>query len=191
MNRNYGKVMMEFIKCFFPVSIIAFLFSCSPSPKPEPGYEIFKTTLASQEYMGGGRYRAIELDSTLVVKYFGGHNSNPEGFFYGKIKQQKWDSIKSKLEELGKMILDTANKRIVDDRLIEIYIHSHEGIKHIAAPQSVLPKKFIIEFDSILNIYKYIGLSKTNDSLKFETTVQEYIPPLQQKIEFHPPRIKG
>ncbi len=191
MNRKSGKVIMEFIKFFFPVFIISFLFSCAPSPKPEPGNEIFKTTLASQEYMGGGPFRAIEMDSTLVLKYFGGRNSDPTGFYYGKIEQQKWDSIKVKLEELGKIILDTANKRIVDDRLIEIYIHSHEGIKHIAAPQSVLPKKFIIEFDSILNIYKYIGLSKTNDSLRFETKIQEYNPPLQQKIEFHPPRIKG
>ena len=85
--------------------------------------------------------------------------------------------------------MDTSFKRIVDDREIEMFIHSQTGVKHITAYQSTLPKSIVIEFDEILNLYKQIMLSKTDDSMKFETVVQEYNPPTQTKIVFVKPKV--
>ncbi len=169
--------------------ILSTFYSCFHSPQKEQQNDIFKITLASQEYMGNGPFMAIELDSTLILKYFGGHNSDPVGFYYGKISQLTWDTIQSKIEEIGNNPLDTSFKLIVDDREIEMFIHSQTGVKHIIAYQSRLPKNVLIEFDQILNIYKQIKLSKTDDSLKFETTIQEYNPPIETKIEFVKPKL--
>lgn len=177
------------MKCNLSVFLLlSILYSCVHSPEVEKQNVIYKITLASQEYMGNGPFRAIEIDSTLILKYFGGHNSDHVGFYYGKISQVTWDTIQSKIEKIGSNPLDTSFKRIVDDREIEMIIHSQTGVKHITAFQSTLPKSIVIEFDEILNLYKQIKLSKTDDSLKFETVVQEYNPPTQVKINFVKPK---
>ena len=165
------------------------LYCCVHSPLKEKQNNIYKITLASQEYMGDGPFRAIELDSSLLLKYFGGHNSDPVGFYYGKISQLTWETIQSKIEKIGNNPLDTSIRRIVDDREIEMFIHSQTGVKHITAYQSTLPKSIVTEFDEILNLYKQIKLSKTDDSIKFETVVQEYNPPTRVKIKFVKPTI--
>lgn len=158
--------------------------SCNQSADVDQKNDIFKVTLASQEYIGNGPFRAIELDSSLTLKYFGGHNSDQKGYYYGKVSQSTWDTIKDKIKRIGDQSIDTTYKRIVDDREIEFFIHTQTDVKHITAFQSTSPKSFVAEFDEILNIYKQVKLSSTDDSLKFETTVQEYHPAVQQKINF-------
>ena len=68
------------------------------------------------------------------------------------------------------------------NRKIEIVIHSNFPIKHFVVNASRLPDEFIKLIDQIINTYKNSTLTKTTDSLLFETTVQIFTPPYNQPI---------
>lgn len=169
---------------YFFYFFFLFIYSCINKPVRVLQSEIFKITLACEDYMGDGSLFALELDSSLNLKYYGGLNSNPIGYYYGNIKQDNWDTIEVLLKKINYQNLDSAYPSWLDNRKIEIVIHSKFPIKHVVANASRLPDEFIKLIDQIINIYKNSTIKKTSDSLLFETTVQIFKPQFNQTIHY-------
>jgi hypothetical protein len=168
----------------FPFYFFIFFWGCTNDNPNQINNEIYKITFASEDYMRQGPFIAIEIDNTLKLKYYGGLNSKPEGFYYGTITSGKWDSIIMMLNKMNYQNLDSIYPVMVDDRSIEMFIHANSDVKHILAQVSRLPEDVVARFDSIINIYKTINLEKTDDSLRFESHIQEFNPPTEQSIKF-------
>lgn len=174
---------------FLSVIVLIFFNSCIRTSPDQQTSNIKKITFASEDYFASGPFVAIEIDSTLNFKYYGGLNSNPSGFYTGTISQSIWDSISLSLNNIRYQFLDSCYPIMVDDRMIEMIVHTNKFIKHINACKSRLPSEVISTFDSILNIYKKIVLFKTTDSLIFESHVQEYHPvKVDTSIRFSKPK---
>jgi len=190
-GRHFGKpgtLTATFMKTstLLLVGIIC-LTSCNS--KPKVSLDIDSVTIAAQNYMGGGPFLAVKIEKSLNLEYYGGHNSDPIGFYTGKITPSKWNTIKQLLAGINYQSLDTAYPLLVDAAEIEIVIRSDQNITHILLPQSRLPSSAKDAFDEILSTYKSISLFSTSDSLRFETSIQEFQQPIEgQNIEFIPPR---
>jgi hypothetical protein len=171
------------------VLLLYLLIGCHNGSLRQKNNDINKITFASEDYMRHGPFLAIEIDSSLKLKYYGGRNSNPEGFYYGSISNELWDSIKSKLIKINYQNLDSVYPVMVDDRTVEMFIHRDSNVKHITANPTRISKDVIKCFDEIINTYKDINLKKTNDSLTFETNIQVfYQPPIEHNIKFEGPK---
>ena len=171
-------------KNYFFYFFFLLIYGCNNKPIRVLQSEIFKITLACENYMGDGSLFALELDSSLNLKYYGGLNSNPTGYYYGNITQNNWNTIEVLLKKINYQNLDSAYPTWLDNRKIEIVIHSKFPIKHFVANASRLPDEFIKLIDQIINTYKNSTLTKTTDSLLFETTVQIFTPQYNQPIYY-------
>jgi len=160
--------------------------------------EISKIEVATGDCFGPCQLTAISIDSQLTVNYFGGEllPGKPrkvfKGNFTGKINQELWDTLNSKLERINYKQLDTSYENSVDDQSLEMIVYySNNKIKHVRAQSASLPDSVRDVFYWVANAYKSVKLEPSNKQMKFNTTLQEYLlPPVKvDRVKF--PLIKS
>ena len=155
--------------------------------------EINKICIASGGCFGTCPKLAIEINSNLNYRFYGGGYSKLKGIYQGKIEQKNWENICESLEKIEYKKLDSSYSHSVDDLSIETIIYYSTNKKHIYAQESSLPDSVRKVLLNILETYKKVELSQISnneyDKFKFETEYQYGIspPPITEKIKFTPP----
>jgi len=152
---------------------------------------IYKISFATSGCYGKCPFLAIEIDSSLSYKFYGGRYTQRQGFFIGTITKEFWDSLNDKFEQTNFEHLDTLYNGTIDDMAIECYITNRQSKKLLYAQEMDLPDSVRIFFYWLMDTYKILELHKV-DTLAFETKIQfgqGPIPP-PKNMKFKPPRIE-
>jgi hypothetical protein len=127
---------------------------------------------------------AIEVDSSLRYRYYGGDYADPRGYAIGKVTQGWWDILNFKLEAMRYEELDTFYGGCADAMASETILHFHHKTKRITGEIPCLPYSLSEILISLIHSPEYIKLTPSTDTLPaFETRYQ--IPP--SFIEFKLP----
>ena len=144
---------------------------------------------------GGGLelspYIAIEIDSSLTYKFYGGEYSDIKGYFTGNVSQGFWDTLNIKFELVNYKQLDTSYEHTIDDPSTETILYFNNQRKHIRAQRGSLPDSLLNVFSWLMNSHKIVALTKTTDNaITFETKRQIPVPPpiMVDTIKFTPPK---
>lgn len=163
--------------------VLLFLYSCLfDKTYNTKTTDINKICIASGGCYGKCPKLAIEIDSTLNYRFYGGGFSEIKGIYKGKIEKSDWQNICESLDKIGYKKLDTLYSHSVDDLSIETIIYYSGKKKHIFAQELSLPDSVSKVFIKIINSYKKVKLTKESnndfDMFKFETKYQYGIPPI-------------
>src|ERR1700754_3027346 len=86
--------------CIVGLLITTVYAACSNHKLEARANEISKISFASGGCFGSCPFLAIEVDSSLNYKYYGGKYSEKQGYFTGRISPTLWDSINIKFEKI-------------------------------------------------------------------------------------------
>jgi|SRR5450631_3385153 len=154
--------------------------------------EISKISFASGGCFGPCPILAIEVDSSLNYKYYGGEHSEKKGYLTGRISPTLWDTINIKFEEVDFKHLDTAYQFTVDDLATQTSIFYSNKRKIINAQSSSLPKPVSDVLLWLMNSYKRINLTPSKDTIGFGSRLQYLllVPPPPPFKNFRVPRVE-
>jgi hypothetical protein len=165
------------------ISILT-LFACKSENKTEKNTKIDRIVLASGGCYGQCPYQALDITENLKVNYFGGEFSKFEGDYNSTIKQQIWDTICEKLNQMEIMECDSVYSHSLDDQSIELIIYYGNKKKHIKGQSASFPEELNALFYEIIHLTKTMDMKKSKKAYQFPTTYQkEY----ELLIDFIPP----
>jgi hypothetical protein len=172
--------------------VILTLFACADKKhEATKRYnQIQKVSFATGGCYGKCPFLAIQIDSSLSYKFYGGRYAEKQGFYTAKVTQEFWDSLNIKLEQANFNQLDTLYNATVDDMSIESYFTYGQTRKRLYGQEMDLPDSVRKVFYWLMDSYKNIQLTKV-DTLLLETKIQfgqGPIPP-PKIIKFIPPKI--
>jgi hypothetical protein len=157
--------------------LVLTLFSCQEKPASARQNKITKLSFATGGCFGECPFLAIEIDSTLEYKFYGGKYADLQGYYKGKISQTFWDSINMRFGLLQNRSLDT-NITSADDLSFQNIIHFGQYVKAIQRQEMELPKDVRDNFYWLMDSYKKVNLEKVADTFTFETVIQKGLPPV-------------
>jgi hypothetical protein len=151
---------------------IALFASCTNKNVKARNNEISKISFASGGCYGKCPFMAIEVDSSLSYKYYGGQYSDKPGFYAGKISTVLWDSINIKFEKVDFKHLDSSYQLSIDDLATQTVIDYGDKRKIITAQSASLPKNIDSVLTWIMYSYKKVNLIPSKDSINFYSRLQ-------------------
>jgi len=152
---------------------LMFLFaSCTSKKVKARNNEISKISFASGGCYGKCPFMAIEVDSSLSYKYYGGLYSDKPGYYTGKISAELWDSINIKFEKVDFKHLDTSYQLSIDDLATQTIIDYGNKRKVITAQSASLPRNVDSLLNWIMYSYKKVNLIPSKDSIDFYSRLQ-------------------
>jgi hypothetical protein len=157
--------------------ILAFSVSCNNYKRNSRQNDIKRIVFATGGCFGTCPIQAIDMDSSLTIRYHGIRYTDSIGFYTGITSIEFWDSLNIKFEGMNYSKLDSSYEQSVDDLSTEIYIFYNDNkIKHIYGQSASLP-------DSVMSVYKWLMKSieqmkftKVKDSLSFPTIIEKPLP---------------
>ena len=155
---------------------LSIVFSSCTEKTKKRNNEISRIVFATGGCYGHCPIQVIDIDSSLNFKYQGLEYSKYIGYYEGSFKQELWDSLNIELEKLNYNELDTIYSHSVDDLSTEIYIYNKNGIKHIYAQSSSLPKNVENFYEWFLERIQKLEMKNTNKKFIFQTTTEKPIP---------------
>jgi hypothetical protein len=155
--------------------------------KPQQNH-ISKIIFATGYCHGECPYQAIEIDSSLAYKYYGGEYARKKGYFQGIVDKGFWDSLNTDIEELGFWNLDTIYNNTVDDQSKEIIIYQGNKKKRIHGQDESFPKGLRQLFSKLYHSVDRVHITPFKDTINFESTLQEPLK-LIGEPSFHPKRL--
>lgn len=188
-NFNFRQFNLMTIRAIIILIIIASTFSCNYKRiKLQRPNEIYKIVFATGGCYGECPLQVFSIDSNLTIKYHGIKYTENKGFYIGTIDRYLFDTLNIKFENVNYKQLDSVYSGTVDDLSTELFIYYGDKMKHITSPLNDLPDTVQALYNWLLTTQKKFVLTKTNDSLTFETKI-EYGPPIMETIKFIPPTI--
>lgn len=148
--------------------------------------KITKVTLASSGCHGECPVMAIELNSSLNVKYYGGEFSKNKGFYTANISNNLWNDLSDKLLSIDLDKVDSTYDNNNDYDYYELVINSNKEIR-IKGYLIEMPDDLKKVIKDILNVQSQLLLKKSRDSLYFESDLQ-YSKPIVIQPKFPPPQ---
>jgi hypothetical protein len=176
------------IRAIIILIIIVSTFSCNNKrTKLQRLNEIYKIVFATGGCYGECPLQVFSIDSSLTIKYHGIKYTKNKGFYIGTIDKSLFDTLNIKFENVNYKQLDSLYSGTVDDLSTELFIYYGDKIKHITSPLNDLPDTVQALYNWLLTTQKKFVLTKTNDSLTFETKIVNGPPPIMETIKFTPP----
>lgn len=164
------------------ILLFCLLFGCTGTGGSSNQKDISRIIFATGYCHGECPFQAIEIDSSLAYKYYGGQYAKHKGYFQGVIANDYWDSLNSDLIKLEYWNLDTIYDNTYDDQSIEIIIYSGNHKKHIRGQNKSLPKNLQNLVTKLSYSVDLAKIKTTKDIIKFETTVQEPLDSVEPKF---------
>ena len=152
--------------------LLATYSSCTSKKLKIRSNEISKISFASGGCFGKCPFLAIEVDSSLSYKYYGGLYSDKPGYYTGRISTELWDSINIKFEAIDFKHLDTSYQFSIDDLATQTIIFYADRRKVINAQSASLPKPVDSLLKWIMYSYKKVNLIPSKDSIYFCSRIQ-------------------
>lgn len=169
------------------------MFACNNSrhEKNKRNNEIKKISFATAGCFGKCPFLAIEIDSNLSYKFYGGRFAKKVGFFKGTITQSFWDTLNLKFEQIKYKKLDSLYNSSVDDMPFETYITYGQKRKPLCGQEMSMPDSVREVLYWVMNSYKNINLTQV-DSFVLETSIQYGFGPIPppEILKFTKPKIK-
>jgi hypothetical protein len=134
---------------------------------------------------------AIEIDSSLTYKLFGGMHAPMTGYFTGSVSHGFWDTLNIKFEHIDYKQIDTLYDNSVDDLSTETILYFGNKRKHIYAQSASLPDSIMTVFRWLMSSYKNAALTKIKDGeILFETRIHNRLlpKPIFPSRKFLPPK---
>lgn len=150
--------------------LIVLLCSCKKSINR---HDITKITFASGYCHGECPFQAIEIDSSLTYKYYGGEWAENQGYFLGTIDKDFWDSLNTDVRNLKFEDIDSTSDNSPCDQSLEIIIYNGNERKYISNQEESLPKGVQYLFSKLHLSVGRAKLRATQDTIIFETTLQK------------------
>lgn len=167
--------------------IIATAFSCNDKKvNLQRKNEIHKIVFATGGCFGQCPIQVFSIDSSLTVRYSGVKYTKKNGSYSGSIDRALFDTLNIKLENVNYKQLDSTYDGTVDDLLTELIIYYGDEVKHITSSFNDLPDNVQVLYNWLLATQEKFVLTKTNDSLEFETKIEKGLPPIKQSVTFTP-----
>jgi len=163
--------------------------SCNDRKPMTRTYEISRISFASGGCYGHCPFLAIEVDSSLHYKCYGGLFSDKPGYYTGKISQELWDSIYDKFEKVDFKKLDTSYEFSIDDLATQTIIFYSNKRKVIRAQSASLPHSVDSVLTWLMYTYRNVDVIRSNDSLHFFTVLQYPSAPPPFVFKYDTPRV--
>lgn len=178
--------MMRF-KLIIIISILVLFFGCDS--KHGRQNEIKRVVFATGGCFGECPIQAIDIDSSLAVKYHGVQFTDSVGFFIGNISTDSWDSLNIMIENINYKELDSSYENSIDDLSTEIYIYYNNSVKHITGQSASLPDSVLTVYRWLMTEIKKLKIQPSKDTLTFPTMVEKPLRITLEKIKFIPPTV--
>ena len=133
-------------------------------------------------------FMAVEIDSSLNYKYYGGARADNKGYFTGNISEADWTNFNSLLDSLDYKHVDTGfNDLGIDEAGVELIIQSQNDKRHYFG--SVDKRDSLYKaYEWLIGSIQKVDLTKSNDTLQFETRYQyPPSPKIPDTLRFLPP----
>lgn len=155
-----------------------------------PKGQINRIEIATSGCLRGCPVVGICIDSSLTLRYYGGHKAKLQGFYTGTVTQGFWDTLNMKLKHINFKNLDTTEYLPLDGEDAEVIFYWNKQKRHIFKSIDDDPDSISHVVIWIANSYKRVELHKLKDSVSFETTFQFVRPPKPKidQVMFPPPK---
>lgn len=174
-------------RIFILLIITATAFSCNDKKvEHQRENEIHKIVFATGGCFGTCPIQVFSIDSSLAVRYQGLKYTDNIGSYVGSVDRALFDSLNIKFENVNYKQLDTTYSGTDDDLLTELFIYYGDEVKHITSTFNDMPVNVQVLYNWLLATQEKFDLTKTNDSLVFETKIQKGLPPIKQSVFFTP-----
>jgi len=147
---------------------------------PVPGRQIKSIEIATAGGLSVNPVVAIQIDSSLTLRYYGGRNAKPAGYYTGVVTQGFWDTLNIKLKKIDFKKLDTAQFYGMDEQVAEVAFYWGNHKRHIFKAIDGEPDSVSNTLKWIANSYKQVTLHHLKDSFKFETPFQALNLPIRK-----------
>jgi len=101
--------------------------------------QITKVCFATGGCYGNCPFLAVEIDSSLNYKFYGGKYADKPGYFTGKVSRGFWDTLNIKFERINYKQLDTSYEHSHDDLSTETVLYFDKQRKHIYGQSESFP----------------------------------------------------
>jgi len=152
--------------------LICLFYGCTEYKTSSKQNDIFKIIFASGYCHGECPFQAIEIDSSLTYKYYGGQHAKNKGYFRGTIDEGFWESLKNDLKKIEYWNLDTIYDDTYDDQSMEVIIYKGKYKKHIRGQEKSLPKGLQNLLYKLYYSVDLADIKAIRDTIQFESTVQ-------------------
>lgn len=157
----------RYVLCIVGLFATTVFAACSNHKLKARTNEISKIYFASGGCFGSCPFLAIEVDSSLNYKYYGGLYSEKQGYFTGRISPELWDSINIKFEEIDFKHLDTSYQFSDDDLATQTSIFYSNKRKVINAQSASLPQAVSHVLHWLMYSYRNVNLTPSKDTIGF------------------------
>jgi hypothetical protein len=146
---------------------------------------ITKVSFASSERP----FMAIEVDSSLKYKYYGGAHAEKKGYYYGKLSEADWINFNDLLDSLDYSNIDTGFNGTINEDGVELIIQLGDNKRQYFG--SVDKRDSLYKaYDWLIESIQKVNLVKSNDTLKFQTRYQyPPTPKTPDTLKFLPPSL--
>jgi hypothetical protein len=180
---------------FSIIILITFILISCFQKKVEKKRNISKIIFETGGCYGKCPYTAVEIDSSLTFKFYGGEYSDVKGYFKGIVSEEIWDSLNLKLEGINFTQLDSSYEKSIDDLATEMIVYYGKQRKHVRGQSASLPDSVMTFYNWLMNLHKRVRLKPiTEKEISLETSIQiqSLAPPplIQDDVKFIPPEIQ-
>lgn len=158
------------VKTMLAIAML-FLFACNFKGKKAKAIE--KVILGMGYCHGDCVFQAIQIDSNLEFKYYGGKNSEKKGYFISKVSPSLWKELEIRLDKINLNDLDTLYNQSYDDQSLELILYAKGTKKHVKAQYESLPQELKDVVNLLSGSYKNVNLQPVNYVIDFESKIQK------------------
>lgn len=157
-------IIMKWLGC---LSIVMLMTGCIPADK-------LKSVSVAVGYCPGGcGLTAVEIRRALDYHYFGDKNATLKGNYEGQYSKEQWADLETAIQHIDLTKLKATRGRSGEELMVEVIITEQGQSTHIKSDYPNLPNILKPVVNSLLDSYKTVKLTKTDEPYPFKTTFQE------------------
>jgi hypothetical protein len=154
------------------LALILLTYACNDGKSPIKQDNLTRIVFATGYCHGECPQQAIEIDSSLAYKYYGGEFARNKGYFRGTIGKGFWESLDADLKKPEFLSLNNIYDDSVDDQSVEVIIYRGKSKKHIRGQYESLPNELRHLFATMNSSINLANLKPISDTIHFESTIQ-------------------
>ncbi len=175
---------MPTTKSFLSGAVIALFMACSfETPLKDTTSDLTRVSLATGGCYGQCPFLAVDLDTSLLYKFYGGDYSEVQGYHVGRFSQESWDTLTRKFDIALYKTYQEPSITMEDGMYFELILEYCDTIErfHIPAIYSLSAdslsevdhqqNNMLTVLDWLMGTYKRVPLIRT-DSFSLRTSIQ-------------------
>ncbi|MBD1393090.1 DUF6438 domain-containing protein [Mucilaginibacter glaciei] len=149
------------------IAVIVLFSGCVPDDR------LKSVSVAIGYCPGGCGLSAIEIKRSLAYHYFGDKNAALKGSYEGQYAKADWDNLEQNIQRINLAKLKPTRGHSGEELMIELIITEQNQSTHVKCDYPNLPIILKPLVNTLLDSYKIVKLTKTDEPYLFKTTFQE------------------